>query len=67
MPPSWFIIASKDSDFHQRSFLFGDPPKTVWIRRGDCSTSKIEGVLRKHYSDLKGFDRDEQGSFLALG
>jgi predicted nuclease of predicted toxin-antitoxin system len=34
-----FVIVSKDSDFHQRSFLFGHPPKVVWIRRGNCSTA----------------------------
>jgi len=62
-----FVIASKDSDFHQRSFLFGHPQKTVWIRRGNCPTSEIEAILRKHYSDLQEFERDEQGSFLALG
>ena len=62
-----FVITSKDSDFHQRSFLFGHPPKTIWIRRGNCSTSEIEAILREHYSELEEFKRDEQGSFLALG
>ena len=36
-----FVIVSKDSDFHQRSFLYGHPPKVVWIRRGNCSTGGI--------------------------
>jgi predicted nuclease of predicted toxin-antitoxin system len=27
-----FAIVSKDSDFHQRSFLYGPPPKVVWVR-----------------------------------
>jgi len=61
-----FVIASKDSDFHQRSFLFCQPQKTVWIRRGNCPTSEIEAILRKHSSDLQEFEPDEQGSFLAL-
>jgi len=26
------MILSKDSDFHQRSFLYGFPPKVVWVR-----------------------------------
>ena len=26
------IIVSKDSDLHQRSFVFGHPPKVVWVR-----------------------------------
>ena len=25
------IICSKDSDMHQRSFVFGYPPKVVWV------------------------------------
>ncbi len=60
-------IVSKDEDFHQRSLLAGPPPKVVWIRRGNCSTSDIEAVLRVHHADLLDFERDEQGAFLALG
>ena len=33
-----FVLVSKDSDFHERSLLYGHPPKVVWIRRGNCST-----------------------------
>ena len=29
------VIVSKDADFHQRSFVFGPPPKVIWIRRGN--------------------------------
>lgn len=62
-----FAIVSKDSDFHQRNFLFGQPPKVVWVRRGNCSTSEIEIILRGSYDGLLAFDRDEAGAFLALG
>ena len=27
-------IVSKDADFHQLSFVRGQPPKVIWIRRG---------------------------------
>ncbi len=27
-----FAIVSKDEDFHQLSFLYGAPPKVVWVR-----------------------------------
>lgn len=60
-------IVSKDTDFHQRSFLFGGPPKVVWIRRGNCSTEEIARLLRQHHADLFAFDQDAQGAFLALG
>jgi len=59
-------IVSKYSDFHQRSFLFGHPPKVVWIRRGNCSTSEIEMMLQTHYMDLLAFDLDAEKAFLAL-
>ena len=26
-----YILVSKDSDFHERSLLYGRPPKVVWI------------------------------------
>jgi predicted nuclease of predicted toxin-antitoxin system len=61
------VIVSKDSDFRQRSFLFGHPPKVVWVRRGNCSTSEIEIIIRAHYNNLLAFDQDEAGAFLALG
>jgi predicted nuclease of predicted toxin-antitoxin system len=32
-----FMIISKDSDFHQMSFLYGAPPKFIWIKLGISS------------------------------
>ena len=61
-----FVIVSKDADFHQRSFVLGPPPKVVRIRRGNCSTVEIEGILRNHAADLLAFERDDQEAFLAL-
>ena len=37
-----FAIVSKDEDFHQLSFLYGAPPKVVWVRLGNCTTADIE-------------------------
>jgi predicted nuclease of predicted toxin-antitoxin system len=61
-----FAIVSKDSDFHQLSFLRGHPPKVVWIRRGNCSTDEIESLLRAHEADLRAFEHDPGASFLVL-
>ena len=60
------VIVSKDSDFRQLSFTFGHPPKVVWIRRGNCSTSEIESILRDRYDEVLEFHNDELGAFLAL-
>jgi predicted nuclease of predicted toxin-antitoxin system len=59
-------IVSKDGDFHQRSFLYGHPPKIIWIRRGNCSTAVIERMLRDHHADISAFLADPEAAFLAL-
>jgi predicted nuclease of predicted toxin-antitoxin system len=59
-------IVSKDADFHQRSFVYGAPPKVVWIRRGNCSTADIERVLRQHQAYVLAFENDVDGTFLEL-
>jgi predicted nuclease of predicted toxin-antitoxin system len=61
-----YAIVSKDSDFHQRSFVFGHPPKVVWIRLGNCTTQDIEDILRDRSADLLAFDLDSEASFLVL-
>jgi predicted nuclease of predicted toxin-antitoxin system len=59
-------ICSKDSDMHQRSFLFGAPPKIVWVRLGNCSTSEVEELLRKHFAAIEAFGADQYATFLVL-
>lgn len=60
-------IVSKDEDFHQLSFLYGPPPKVVWVRLGNCTTTDIEHALREFHADLVEFDADEEGAFLVIG
>lgn len=60
------IIVSKDTDFHQRSFLYGHPPKVIWIRLGNCSTMDVETVLRKAAAEIALFATDDEQSLLAL-
>jgi len=59
-------IITKDTDLHQLSFLYGHPPKVVWIQRGNCSTKEIEAILRVHHNDLVEFEGDTDSSFLAM-
>ena len=61
-----FVIVSKDSDFHQLSFLFGHPPKVIWIRRGNCSTAAVVSLLRQRLLDILKFGRQEDATFLTL-
>lgn len=61
-----FIIVSKDADFHQRSFVFGAPPKVVWVRLGNCSTGDVERLLRRHAQALEAFGKNAESTFLSL-
>jgi predicted nuclease of predicted toxin-antitoxin system len=61
-----FMIVSKDSDFHQRSFVLGPPPKVVWVRLANCSTSEVERLLRRHVDAIKVVDKDPEAAFLSL-
>ena len=62
-----FAIVSKDEDFHQLSFLYGAPPKVVWVRLGNCTTADIEQALRRNHTDLLHFEANEEGAFLIVG
>lgn len=61
-----FVIVSKDSDFQQRSFLLGAPPKVVWLRVGNCPTRQIEKLIRDHSIELHTFETDALQSLLIL-
>lgn len=62
-----YVIVSKDSDFHQRSFLRGFPPKIIWIRCGNSSTGQIEKILTDNHATVRAFCNDSVHSFLILG
>ncbi|MEG4406298.1 DUF5615 family PIN-like protein [Microcoleus sp. MON2_D5] len=61
-----FVIVSKDSDFHQRSLLYGHPPKFIYLRVGNCSTSKIVQVLQDEIDIISQFGDREAESILVL-
>lgn len=61
-----FVIVTKDSDFSDLCILHGFPPKVIWVRRGNCSTSAIETLLRHHSEDIKALHRDEIVGILTL-
>jgi predicted nuclease of predicted toxin-antitoxin system len=61
-----FVIVSKDSDFHQRSLLYGHPPKFIYLRVGNCPTSKITQMLRDSLDTIVQFESNEIESLLVL-
>lgn len=61
-----FMIVSKDSDFHQRSLLYGHPPKFIYLRVGNCPVSKITQILRNNLDTIIQFESSETESLLVL-
>lgn len=61
-----YCIVSKDSDFHQRSFLLGHPPKVIWLRLGNCSTTQLASALQASVRLVAEFEVHESASFLIL-
>lgn len=61
-----YVLVTKDADFQQRSLLLGHPPKVIWLRIGNCSTSVIIELVRSHISTIREFTEDVSASLLVL-
>jgi predicted nuclease of predicted toxin-antitoxin system len=61
-----FVIVTKDGDYNELLILCGFPPKIIWIRRGNCSTSEIEAMLRTHINDIQTLFDDSSLGILTL-
>jgi predicted nuclease of predicted toxin-antitoxin system len=55
-----FVIVSKDSDFSERSARFGSPPKVIWLRMGNCTTTRVDFVLRNTVKRVYAFESGEE-------
>lgn len=53
-----FVILTQDSDFADRSVLYGPPPKVIWLRCGNQRTSFIEALLRANSGRILEFERE---------
>lgn len=61
-----FTIVSKDSDFQQRSMLYGLPPKVVWLRIGNCTRDQLHQLITSHEAELRQFDEDPFESLIVI-
>jgi len=61
-----YAIVSKDSDFADLSFVYGCPPKVVWIRRANCSTRQAAALLRTHHAVVSAAEQDDSVSVIVL-
>lgn len=61
-----FTIASKDADFRQRSIAQGHPPKIILIAVGNCTTERVEHLLRSYEKELADFESNTTASMIHL-
>jgi predicted nuclease of predicted toxin-antitoxin system len=61
-----FVLVSKDLDFHDRSLVYGNPPKLIWLRTGNCSTTHVEHLLRVYAREIAQFGAWPNESLLIL-
>jgi predicted nuclease of predicted toxin-antitoxin system len=57
-----YTIVTFDADFFDLSTLKGFPPKIVWLRTGNMTTSEIVENIILNYANINSFiDNSEQG------
>lgn len=61
-----FVLVSKDSDFQQRSLLYGHPPKVIWLRIGNCNRDTVINLIVAHERDIVDFGEDPWEAVLIL-
>ena len=61
-----FAIVSKDTDFRERSYLEGFPPKIIWLDVGNAGTATIASLLRSELERVERFGTQEETSVLIL-
>lgn len=61
-----FAIVTKDSDFHELSLIRGFPPKVVWLKSGNTSSSHVLAVLLNNRDVILSFLKDTENGCLEL-
>ena len=54
-----FAIVTFDSDFYDISIINGHPPKIIWIRTGNLTTSEIAQLMIENHKSIISFLENE--------
>jgi len=60
------MIVSKDTDFRERSFLEGPPPKVIWLDVGNAGTQAIIELLKRKRFEVERFKSQPEESLFIL-
>ena len=61
-----YTVVTKDAECGELSLLLGFPPKVIWIRRGNCPTKDIEGILRENSASIESINDDSNTGLLMV-
>jgi predicted nuclease of predicted toxin-antitoxin system len=61
-----YTIVSKDNDFRQYAFLYGPPPKVVWLAVGNAGTAVIVRLLANRTAEIEDFGQAPEQSLLVV-
>lgn len=61
-----FVLVTQDADFAEIAVLRGAPPKVIWLRCGNQSTSFFVNLLRSRTAAIAAFEADDQAACLEV-
>jgi predicted nuclease of predicted toxin-antitoxin system len=61
-----YVLVSKDDDFRQRSFVYGAPPKVIWLSVGNAGTFAVRQLIMAEVAHIEAFVADSEESLLVL-
>lgn len=61
-----YCLVTKDSDFNDLVAAKGFPPKVVWLRIGNCTTTEIVALLQAQHTVPEAFLQDISVGVLEL-
>lgn len=59
-------IITQDEDFYTHLLEHGPPPKIIWIRTGNCSTTFLKEVLYRNAPIITSFFEDDNADCLEI-
>ncbi len=61
-----FAIVTKDSDFHELSLVYGNPPKILWLKCGNKPRWYVLGLLLNNQDQINEFFENEDSCCLEI-
>lgn len=61
-----YTLVSKDSDFNDLVTSKGFPPKVIWVRIGNCTTTDVLQAIRNNSTAISQFGEDDTVGLLEI-